>query len=370
MPTDSVDATTDDYRIRESEPSDMDGFLTLYETVFGERPSESWVEWRYGGPYADGVRMVVAERDGELVGAEPFISLEMGAGAQRLPALQPADAMVHPEHRRNGLLTRMTEHAIDAFANGDGFFFNFPNEGAEEAFLRLGWRRVGRTATAYRVHRPSAFADRPGVGAVADAGAGTYYAGYDVAMQTAAGLREPSGPGVRRCDELPADLLERLYRRAPPDRIHAPRTAEFFRWRLGNRDWDVTTYVAETAGEPVAALLVCTEPSNGATVTRVVDALPPVSADPDALERLLRRAVSEHRDADAVAMAEDTLPASVASRVGFLRNDRVPLSALTSPTAVVARPFSLGGRTWSPGGRRLVNRSDWRLSLLEQDSSS
>jgi GNAT superfamily N-acetyltransferase len=370
MPAPPVDGTTDDYLIRTYEPSDLGGFLSLYESVFGQRRSEAWVQWRYGGPYTDGIRMVVAERDGELVGAEPFISFEMRAGAEWLPALQPADAMVHPAHRRNGLLTRMTEHAIDAFANGDGFFFNFPNEGALEAYLRLGWRKVGTTATAYRIHRPSAFAGSSSVGTVTDAGAATYYAGHDAASQTVGRLGESSGPTVRRFDQLPADLLERLDRRGPADRIHAPRTAEFYRWRLGNPEWDVTTYVAESAGGPVAALLVCTEPSNGATMTRVVDALPPVDADHDALERLLRRAVTEHRDADAVTMAADTLPASVATRFGFLRNDRVPLTLLTSPDVVVARPFSLGGRGWSPGDRRLVDRSDWRLSFLEQDSSS
>lgn len=377
MPAERGDDPPDDYLVRPYEPSDLGEFLRLYETVFGERRSERWVEWRYGGPYTDGVRMVVVERDGELVGAEPFISLPVRAGDATVPALQAADAMVHPDHRRNGLLTRMTERALETFAEGEGLFFNFPNEAAEEAYLRLGWREVGKTATAYRIHAPSTFADAGGFGALADAGVRRGYDGYDAAVRASARVRGRARgrgrgrpePAVRRYDDPPVELLESLYERAPPEELHVPRTATFYSWRLSNPGWDLTTYVAEAGGEPVAALVVCREAASAYTTTKVVDALPATGA-PRALERLLSAVVADHRWTDAVVVAADTLPSSVRSRLGFLRNDDPPLSLLTTAGPVVVRPFSLGGRSWSVGGRRLTDRSNWRLSLVDQDTSA
>lgn len=371
VPARPGEATTsgDGYRIRSYEPSDRRGFLSLYEEVFGRRRTDDWVEWRYGGPYTDRVRMIVAERDGEFVGAEPFISLRMAGGGEAVEALQPADAMVHPEHRGNGLLARMTETALEATAEGDGFFFNFPNASAKPTYLRLGWRQVGETATAYRVHAPSAFADSPGLGAAADRLARGVYGGFDSAVETAADALGRGDVEVSSHDDPPVAVLESLYERRPPDRLHVPRKAEFYRWRLANPNWDVTTYVAASGGEPTAALVVGTEATAGVTYTKLLDALPPVDPDVLALERLVTAAVADHRSSDAVVVAGDTLPRSVRRRLGFLRNDDLPLSLVTSPNDVVARPFSLGGRSWSVGGRRLADREHWELPLVVQDTS-
>lgn len=264
----------------------------------------------------------------------------------------------------------MTEHAIEVFADGEGIFFNFPNEDAKETYLRLGWREVGHTATAYRIHAPSAFAGETAVGALAYAGVRGYYGGVDAAARTTARLRRRAEPTVRCHDDQPARVLESLYERAPPDGIHVPRTAAFYRWRLANPAWTVTTYVAEEGGEPVAALVVCLDASGTFTTAKVLDALPPAGADPAALERLLWAVVSDHRWSDTVVVAADSLPSSVRSRLGFLRNDDLPLSLLTTANPVVARPFSLGGRSWTLGGRSLADRSVWRLSLVEQDTSA
>lgn len=359
--------TSDEYLVRRYDPADREAFLRLYGSVFDKQRSDEWVEWRYGGPYTDGVRMVVTERDGELVGAEPFISLSMHGGDETVLALQPADAMVHPDHRRNGLLTRMTERAIEAYGNRRGFFFNFPNESAEGVYLRLGWRAVGETATAYRVHAPSAFSSD--LGTALDGVSRGCYRGYDTVSRIVGGVRRGSAPSVHRYEVPPVDVLASLYERAPPERIHAPRTAEFYRWRLSNPEWDVETYVAETDGGAVAALVVATQTSDGLTMTKVLDAVPLVDPDVDAIERLLAAVVSEHRSVDAVAVAEDTFPPSVLRRLGFLRDDRWPLSLVSSPTSVVARPFSLGGRNWTVGGRRLSERPAWTLSFAEQDTS-
>lgn len=369
MATKPVSQSADGYRVRMYEPADLDQFRSLYEAVFDKQRSEQWVQWRYGGPYTDRVQMAVAERGGDLVGAEPFISLRVRADGRTVHALQPADAMVHEDHRGHGLLTRMTEVALDAYGDEEGFFFNFPNEAAKGTYLRLGWREVGETASAYRVHAPSKVADGLGLPAVADGVVADGYRRYDSLVRRVTGsLRRPDFD-VTRYDDAPVGILESLYERAPPGEIHVPRTAEFYEWRLANPAWDVATYVASSGGDPVAALVVATQSTGGVAYTKVLDAVPVADPEPAALERLLAATVADHRSADAIVVAEDTIPRRVTARLGFLADDGVPLSALTEPSTVVARPFSLGGRTWSIGDRLLADRDDWELSLVGQDTS-
>lgn len=369
MAVQSTRRTDDGYLVRQYAPPDMGQFLELHEAVFERRRSPEWVRWRHGGPYTDRVRMVVAERDGDLVGAEPFVPLRVRAGGTDVPALQPADVMVHPEHRRNGLLTRMTAFAVESCAGGPGLFFNFPNDVARTVHLRLGWREVGRVATAYRVPSPSAFTDGVDLPPAADGIVRGCYDAYDSVVGTATNALRRSAPEIRRHDDPPLEVLESLYERRPPDRLHVPRTAEFYRWRLASPAWDVTTYVAESGGSPVAALVVSAESRDGVTHAKLLDALPLVDPDPLALEGLAFAAISEHRSADAVTVAEDTLPRTVAERLGFLRNDGLPLSLVTASNPVHVRPFSLDAGTWSVGGRRLGDRDDWELSLVVQDTS-
>lgn len=369
MALESPSRSQDDYHVRMYQPTDRDGFLELYETVFGRQRSDHWVQWRHGGPYTDRVRMVVAERDGEIVGAEPFISLPVRAGDTDVLGLQPADVMVHPDHQRNGLMTRMTQFAVEQYAGREGLFFNFPNEVARAVHLRLGWRDIGRTAIAYRITSPSTFVDELDLPPSTDRVASVCYDAYDSLVGGAASTLRRSSPEIRRFEDVPATVLETLYDRQRPDLVHLPRTAEFYRWRLANPEWDVTTYVAESEGDSVAALITCTESKDGVTYTKLLDSVPMVDPDPFALERLVFTALSEHRSADAIAVAEDTLPRAVRATTGFLRNDGLPLSVVTSSNPVLARPFSLGRGSWSVGERRFEDLHDWELSLLDQDTS-
>lgn len=371
-------AASDGYVVRPYRRADREAFLELYETVFDASRSAEWFSWRYGGPYADRPRMFVAERNGELVGAEPFISFSMRAGDGTALAIQPADAMVHPDHRRNGLLTQMTEAALAYFDEREpAFVFNFPNEEAKGAYLKLGWVEVGTVATAYRVHNPSRFFDAAGehvdavAGSAADAGASAFNRLRDAA---AAGVGDAaSAIEVRHHDGVPADRLASLYESAIPDRIHTPRTAAFLDWRYANPNWSVHTYVARRDGELAAAIVTVVERSGEMTCLKLLDAFPLTeqTARTAEFDALVSAAVSDFADADVVSVAADTVPSSVLDAHGFYRDDRPPLSLFSSLTTVVARPLALRNpSSWTVGDCHLSDRRDWRLPFAEQDCSS
>ncbi|MFB9804071.1 GNAT family N-acetyltransferase [Haladaptatus pallidirubidus] len=100
----TVNRTAEDgYVVRWYEERDLSGFLSLDRAVFGRNRSERWFRWKYvDNPYIDHVPVFVVEKDGEIVGTRPFLAFRMRTGSETVLALQPADTMVHPEHRRRG----------------------------------------------------------------------------------------------------------------------------------------------------------------------------------------------------------------------------------------------------------------------------
>jgi GNAT superfamily N-acetyltransferase len=361
------------YEIRRYDPADENGVLALDELVWNRDRGADWFAWKYAeNPYLDHVPVFVAERDGEIVGARPFMAFRLRAGTETALALQPADTMVHPDHRRQGLFTRMTDRAIEYYAEREpAFFFNFPNEQSYPGYLKLGWRRVGRRTTFYRVQRPGAFAVSSGAlgRTVERAVAPLARTCYDVCDRTARASRRFT---VERHRGVPADLLASLYERRVPDELHALRNAEFYRWRFGGPMWDRRTYVAARGGERVAALVVRSRTTRaGINVVQLAE-LEPSCGGPwwrDASARLFEAAVGEHADADLLSVAVGGLTRRFLARRGFLADDRPPLASLTkSRSTLVVRPTSEFGE-WSLNGRDLTRRDSWQLSFAERDTT-
>lgn len=362
-------ANDDGYEVRTFRAGDREGFLDLFTEVFGEHHGREWFDWKYGdNPYVDHVPAFVAVRDGEVVGARPMFALEMAVGDERHLALQPADAMVHPDHRRRGLFTRLTEAAIDRYERGEpDFFFNFPNELSGAGNLKLGWRPVGERRTYYRVQDPAALVANEadagwatGAGRLARPAVAAYNRFRDVSSVS------DDDVTVRVVDGVPAADLAGLARRSPSAGIRAHRDERFYKWRFGNPDWSYRTYMATDAGAPVAGLVVGRSVGANPTLAKVTEVAPhPAVVDHDVLAALLHRAVADHDDVDLVA-APPGLPEPVLTRVGFHPDDRPPLSAVTNRTRHFVR--SLTGE-WTVGGLDLTDAANWRMTFAEHDTS-
>ncbi|MFC6824107.1 GNAT family N-acetyltransferase [Halopelagius fulvigenes] len=357
----------DAYAVRPYRSGDREGFLSLYDTVFGAT-SEEWFRWKYvDNPYADRTPMYVAEREGEIVGASPFFALRVQVGGDSVLALQPADAMVHPDHRRRGLLTRMTEAAIDDYEAGDpAMFFNFPNPTAKGAFTKLGWVEVGDVTTHYRVQNPANLTPTESafnrLTAPGTALARAYFSVRDRLVP-----EETERVTVNRCDEIPAAEFAALYAEDPPDEIHVVRDERFCQWRYENPKWEYTSYLARRDGDPVAGLVVGNRTSDGTWITKLVDAVPcSDEIGAKALSRLVHRAIDDHRDADLVGAWDGTLPDGVLERFGFRPDDHFPLSRVSTRTAVVAR--GLEDDTDALRGVELDDRTNWRLMFAGKDT--
>lgn len=363
------------YPVRLFRSEDRDSYLDLHETVFGHA-GDAWFDWKFvDNPYFEHVPVVVAVDGDRVIGAKSGVGFEVAQGGLSWRALQPGDTMVHPEYRRQGVYSQMTEFMKRAYDDGPAaLFFNYPNHATLPGSLKHGWREVGTVTTRYRVHNPVEFvgASLGPVSAVAEPVARTVVSGALRVART----RAPSDDTltVRRHPLLPVETLADLYRRSVPDRLHVVRDETYFDWRFGNPNWHYTAYTVERAGRPVLGAVVGRDATEGQSRAALTEVLPlrserlHASAGErerrDAETALLDRVLREFRDVDVVTAADGSIHESVFSAFGFLPDTRPPLSMAASPSTLVAYPLT-------PEVERIGFDSldDWVVGLGDRDTN-
>ncbi|MFB6155155.1 MAG: GNAT family N-acetyltransferase [Haloferacaceae archaeon] len=365
-----------EYRTRSFDPDDAAAFLDLYEDVWGVRKSADWFRWRFAeNPHVDEVPMVLATHGSDLVGAEPNVVFRLRAGESDRIAYMPADWMVHPDHRRRGVFTSMTESLLDRYADGPpALYFNFPSDDILPGLRKFDWRVVGSTPTFYRIQRPRAVANHSlaggkrtaRVGRAVGSVAGPLARGY---LATLDHLPSRRGGSVARHEGTPSRTLAALYERTAPDRIHVVRDRSFYDWRFANPRWDVRTYVTRRDGRPAGSLTVAEETNRGCRIARILDVLPMDGTASDAVYRsLLEAAVADSGHADLLTYAGQALAPRLLGRFGFHPDDSLPLSLFSEQSRMVVRPAARAPEEpYRIAGRALVDPSNWLLSVADQD---
>ena len=364
---------------------DREGFLSLYETVWRTTRTPDWFAWRYeDNPYVDHVPVFVAESAaGDVVGARPLAAFRMRTAEGDVVALHPSDTMVHPDHRGQGLFTRMSAACTEFYTERESaFYFNFPNEAALGGNLKFGYRVVGSVPTYYRVQNPAALLDDGEAlpdalssgwrRRAAERAASALAGGYNGVRETLAS--RDRGVEVRRYASVPTRLLESLYERGVPDTIHAVRDAEFFGWRYADPAHPATTYVARRERTPVAAVVTYEDVVDGADRVKLADVLPMIDTEAraGAVRTLLSAIVSDHADADVVVAAGSAFPPDAMRAFGFRRDDRFPLSRATAETTLVAYPLvedADADDAWRFGLDSLDEKHDWSVTFAERDTT-
>lgn len=330
------------YEIRPYDPGDREDVLSLFRTVWGTDRGEDWLVATYeSNPYLDGPPMLVADAGGEVVGARPFEPFPMRAGSSEFVAVYLNNLMVHPDHRRKGLFTRLTERTIERFAAGDvAFLFNFANELSAPGYRKIGFQEVGRAPpNCLRIQEPGRFIrDRLELpfSVVVESAANVAMGGY-LSLRSR-GIAAPSNLRVDRYPGIPAETVVRLYEDDPPRTLHTRREEQFYGWMESDPHWTYDTYVASVDGSPAAAMVVRDRPAASETNPSIVDVVPPSSPTRrGVVPPLLDAVLSEYRGAPAISItgpvvAERLVRPAVLSRFGFVSSEHPLLSRFTSPT--------------------------------------
>lgn len=356
-----------DYTIRPYRDTDREDFYRLYKAVFNQTKDDAWFDWKYeNNPYVDHVPMIVATTEDQLVGARPFFALPVSLGDGESTVLQPGDTMVHPEHRRNGLFTRMTERAIERYRGEYPLFFNFPNHLSRPGYLNLDWKIVTERPSYYRINRPRNVArartDRASI-RLASLIASPFASGYHSLRDA----RTPTSDAfeISTTTDVPSVTLDQLYKTHIPEAIHATRDNAFYTWRYSNPDWTYKTYIAKRQNIPVAAIVTGTAETTRSTTTVLTDVAPLINPDSAALTTLISRILSDHQQTDLFAAPHQGIPGSILNQFGFHPDSAFPLSRLTAQTTHVVR--SLSGE-WSLNGFDLTDPENWLLTFAEKDT--
>lgn len=357
---------SDGYRIRRGRRKDRADIVDLYRSVLDPRCSSAWFDWKYEqNPHATDIPIFIATHDGELVGAGGFLPLEMHTGSEVVSAVQPCDAAVAPNHRRNGLYTEILGTGLAHYASQEyAFAFDFPNTYSKRAFEHHGWRPVGRRVEYVRTHRPSAILGHRYANHVDQLWKG----GMRLLDRFDRGASTQDGT-LRSFDDIPASLLANLYARTRPRGIHAHRTREFYDWRFENPLATYRTYVIEKDGAPIAAIIGGTQTTGGKVVTSLTDVLPLAyrTSCKEALIALLRASIADAKDADIIMAPDAILPGRSLTRLGFIRDNRFPLSRISTPTIHGVKP--LAGLSPSSKFRlELTDPSAWNITFAEYDT--
>jgi GNAT superfamily N-acetyltransferase len=358
----------DGYIIQQYSDQHKDGFLSLYRTVFRDT-SHEWFQWKYeNNPYVDSVPIYVATKEGEVVGASPFFALKLAIDGREFLTLQPADAMVHPDHRKNGLLSRMTEHAIDFYADrSPAMFFNFPNWKSKGAYLKHDWKVVDELSTYYRIQNPARVVGmvpdstpRSFVESVGKAIARTY---HNVRNQP--NVATDNNIRINQHQSIPVSEFVALSGGGSTDKLQLVRDEAFYKWRYNSPNWSYTSYLAKQDGVPIAGMITGTSVENGTIVTKLTDIVPSSESqrDSETMSLLLSQVVRDFDDSDVLAARRGSLSDSLLQQYGFWSDDQYPLSLTSTRTTHVARSLS------DDLGINLHDSSKWESSFALRDTN-
>ncbi|MGQ4554835.1 GNAT family N-acetyltransferase [Halobellus sp. GM3] len=359
-----------DYEIRRYRPRDRSGFLALYEDVWGRSKGQAWFDWRFAdNPYADGVQMVVAEDRGTIVGAEPLLPLRLATDRGRIDSFQPVDWIVHPDHRRRGLFTRMTEELLAAAGERAELLFNFPNDPLRPGLQKFDWAELQRLATRYRVQDPARIVpdDRaehsPALSAIARVGSPVLGAWLGALDATAS---PPEAITVDRVDGVAVRDVRTVYEATRPASIHVPREEAFLEWRFANPRWETKTYVARLGARPLATCIVATERVGDSRLARVLDVQPMTTSDrrARAFSAALATLLRDHADTDLIEAPASPFP-GVFRRHGFLSDAAFPFDRVATATTHAVRPLS--DAVDDALGCDVRDPENWLLALGDRD---
>lgn len=350
-PLEPLETTRDgvEYMIRWYEPGDGAGFCDLLEATSGAERDVAWFERLYvDNPYLDHVPLVVAETADEIVGTRPFAPYRVRVGGSTELALLTRGTMVHPDHRRRGLFTTMTERALQRYVEGEpAFAFSHSNANSRPGYRNMGWRYIGTREKFYRVQDAGAFVSRltrDSINRWLAPTAATVARGYLRFRDSRAS--STTGVAVERHSEVPADLLASLYDRRHPEAIHPVRDEDFYRWRFSvpGRD-SCRTYVATCDGELVAAMVV--GGNQGKRTWLVVEDVVPMAGGAEwrrGLTAVLEQLLTDHADAELIHLKGSIAPRDLLKSRGFVSGKTFPLSLF------VDYSLQLGVRSLAGGG--------------------
>ena len=148
-------------KIRSAKESDKEQVLKLLNDVFisqqrtDYKRDDAYWDWKFRNSAYGTSILTVAECDGEIVGVDHLWPWEFCLKGEPLKAVQPCDAVVHPDYRGRGLFKTMRRFGLnEAELRGYQMAFNFPNENSLPGNKSMGAEYLGKITWWIRILKP------------------------------------------------------------------------------------------------------------------------------------------------------------------------------------------------------------------------
>ena len=368
-----------DYLIRPGTRADREAFVQLRSEVFGTWPKsavDAVFNWKYiDNPYTDDIPLVVAERDGEIVGAYGQLVFERVLGDEPVVGLQGTDAIVHPDHQGRGLFTGMVTFGYDCYRSERAIIqYGFPLSDAREILMGKGLRRREVTTSVFFHPNDDDWIRYHGSGVepkeLLKAGQLPLYrigiGSVKLAARIAgsiAGLTKPSVT-VTKHEDPPTDELYSLYDCAVPTGVHARRNEPFYDYRLRDPRFQFTTYVARTNGRARAAVITSLDVNTRREF--VVREVLPFEAESGPLRVALSHAVADRPQGCNVKAWCPSGRRGVLFRSGFVPMSVIPSRSDRKANPLIRSPDARGSEDLD-GDVDTPAPVPWSIQAIERD---
>jgi hypothetical protein len=323
--------------VRLAGPGDRDDVVALLGLALGGWPiiegvphevdPAGFFRWKHEGGTFGPTRLVVAERDGEIVGVRAFMPWRLARQGQTVAAYRSTDTATLPSLQRSGVFGRIRAVSEDLL-RGAEISFGTPNPQSFGATMKLGGREVAEII-------------RPWVRVAPWRTPATRIRGDGLEVDA------PPAAEVLRSDAVLASLLTQA---APADgRLTTVRDAAYLRWRYGEAPLRYHALAAETDAGHCGLAIFRLRRARGGLPQVVVEELIVAPGERDTATTLLRAVARATRAPLMCCRFPARSPARHAAvRLGFVpRRHGLPLV----------------GKRLSAGAPAIDGPERWALSL-------
>ena len=134
--------------------------VNLYKTSFGHDINTELWKWKHTNTSAtpSDPEVIVAMDGDKIVGARPFLDIEMWLADKKVMAAQHCDTMVHPEYQKQGLFNLMGQFSLKYLKEkGYAISYGFPNQLSQHGFIKQGYKIISEKEDMFFILQPKRF---------------------------------------------------------------------------------------------------------------------------------------------------------------------------------------------------------------------
>lgn len=359
------------YKTRWFEPNDLSHFLACFKLVFGSSMSEEYWRWKYQkNPLVEKPPIIVTEEvdTGKAVGFRGCVPTQLRLKGNIIKAMYFADVMVHPDHRRYGINTKMIEFAQSEFKDSPlRIYYNFPRTATHMGNIKTGFRSVCQVNDLLLVMNSKKLAE--------SMFSGWFYRNiippiYDFySSLKMLSLKSENNVTLEHCKPEDASDIYNIWHKTM-DRIHTVRDRQYITWRFEEMpQCDPSYYLISSNGDPKGYFIVTRKQDETDSV--ILSDYIVFNNDLAVFSEAINRLVDEYKEKSSLMTWAFTVPElhnQLKSR-GFLESTKFPLKDYITQRTFVTRPNNLDedGYQWRMSGTDISELSSWYLTPSDTD---